>query len=132
MFRSPKIHVDRHLDMLSKNRPFGVLTNQPWDDSICSGYWFMYRPIRGLIYDVEDFVLEWWNEDWANTLFQLYDQSTLRRLVRGSPGDDQGRFIARPGIPVVVTADTWCTGGPPRDQTFLNQTVSKWDSGLPF
>ena len=92
----------------------------------------MYRPIRGLIYDVEDFVLEWWNEDWANTLFQLYDQSTLRRLVRGSPGDDQGRFIARPGIPVVVTADTWCTGGPPRDQTFLNQTVSKWDSGLPF
>ena len=67
----------------------------------------MYRPIRNLIYDVEDFVLEWWNEDWANTLFQLYDQSTLRRLVRGSPGDDQGESIAWSGVSVIVVAKTW-------------------------
>ena len=89
MFRSPEIHVSRHLAMLSLSRPFGVLTNQPWDDSICSGYWFMYRPMRDLVYDVEDFILEWWNEDWANTLFQLYDQSTLRRLIGRSTRDEE-------------------------------------------
>jgi len=45
--------------------------------------------MRDLVYDVEDFILEWWNEDWANTLFQLYDQSTLRRLVGRSTRDEE-------------------------------------------
>jgi hypothetical protein len=82
--------------------------------------------MRSLLYDVEDFVLEWWNEDWANTLFQLYDQSTLRRLVGGSPGDNQGTSIAKLSLQMIVIADTWRTGGPPRENTFLNQTVSEW------
>jgi hypothetical protein len=85
MFRHPNIHVDRHFDLLSANRPFGVLTNRPWGEGVCSGYWFMYRPPAGIrgIYDVADFILEWWNEDWQFDHFQWYDQSTLRRLMGG-------------------------------------------------
>jgi hypothetical protein len=39
---------------------------------------------------VEDFVLEWWHEDWADTLFEWYDQSTLRRMVGGESAGSQG------------------------------------------
>jgi hypothetical protein len=93
MFRSPHIHLNRHLNLLSSARPFGILTNQPWDDAMCSGYWFMYRPRGKRIFDVEDFVLEWWNEDWADTLFQWYDQSTLRRMIGGTTNGAQGQSM---------------------------------------
>jgi len=45
----------------------------------------MYRPkasTRG-IYDVADFILDWWNEDWVHDPYKWYDQSTLRRIMGG-------------------------------------------------
>ena len=56
----------------------------------------MYRPKGGkkAVYDVEDFVLEWWNEDWADTLFQWYDQSTLRRMIGGNTNGAQGGSLS--------------------------------------
>lgn len=85
MFRDPNIHVDRHFNLLSPTQPFGVLTNRPWGEGVCSGYWFMYRPkaSRRGIYDVADFILDWWNEDWVHDPFKWYDQSTLRRIMGG-------------------------------------------------
>lgn len=94
MFRDPNLHVDRHTNSLSLDRPFGILTNRPWDDGQCSGYWFMYRP-KGeykAAYDVLDFVLEWWNEDWADTRMELYDQSTIRRMIGGDTNGGRGEF----------------------------------------
>jgi len=45
----------------------------------------MYRPkaSRRGIYDVADFILDWWNEDWVHDPFKWYDQSTLRRIMGG-------------------------------------------------
>lgn len=127
MFRHPDIHVNRHLDLLSPERPFGILTNRPWSEGICSGYWFLYRPIKNSLYNVEDFILEWWNEDWADTLFQWYDQSTIRRMVGGNFAGAQGTFLSlsRP-----LKSDADAAVGPKRSHTYINQTVSmsSWKS----
>jgi len=45
----------------------------------------MYRPkpeARG-VYDVADFLLDWWNEEWVHDPYYWYDQSTLRRILGG-------------------------------------------------
>jgi hypothetical protein len=95
MFRQPEIHVNRHLDLLSPQRPFGVLTNHPYDNGANSGYWFMRRSAKvQKAFDVEDFVLQWWNEDWGDTIFQFFDQSTLRRLIGGNFFGANGKPIS--------------------------------------
>lgn len=150
LFRDPQIHVDRHLELLSPERPFGVMTNHPYDNGANSGYWFMRRfssPGTGVsdayrdqdkeqghqqqdwrkpAYDIEDFVLEWWNEDWGKTLFQFYDQSTLRRMIGGNAyGAKGGQSTAlRPGTDLSnPDTDTNSLVGPPREKIYLDQVV---------
>jgi hypothetical protein len=126
------------------------MTNHPYDNGANSGYWFMRRfssPGTGVsdayrdqdkeqghqqqdwrkpAYDIEDFVLEWWNEDWGKTLFQFYDQSTLRRMIGGNAyGAKGGQSTAlRPGTDLSnPDTDTNSLVGPPREKIYLDQVV---------
>jgi hypothetical protein len=90
MFRSPNISVHRHLDQLTPERPFGVLSNKPYDAGPKSGYWFMRRDvdeIKAGSLSVEDYLLDWWNEDCHDTNVWYYEQGTLRKLIGGPWGD---------------------------------------------
>jgi len=90
LFRDPYINVYRHLDMLSGEKNFGVLTNEPYENGPNSGYWFLRRhpdEIAAGGSSAEEFVLDWWNEDCqdagAPELSEMYDQATMRQLMGG-------------------------------------------------
>jgi len=77
-------------------------------------------------FDVEDFVLQWWNEDWGETIFQFFDQSTLRRLIGGNFFGANGKSIL-PSYPTPVLlplADI--TGTSPREKQYINEIVRKY------
>ncbi|WVF71477.1 hypothetical protein IAT40_006283 [Kwoniella sp. CBS 6097] len=127
VFRSPNISVHQHLDQLSYQRPFGVLTNRPWDTGPCSGYWFM---IRGREHDdpkagkrrgaVEDFILEWWNDDWNDAGFIWYDQATLRRVIGGDFRGGKAGPPRKSYMDRVVFLDEWAFELKSPDQLVLH------------
>jgi hypothetical protein len=100
----------------------------------------MYRPKTRGVYDVADFILDWWNEEWVDDPYKWYDQSTLRRIMGGvakgnlreslSPSLSLSLFDLRsttdrcthPLFGLRSTTDR--IEGPDRKTTYLNQTVS--------
>lgn len=66
-----------------------MLGNAPYDYQPNSGYWFVKRgrevadTVRGLPRSTgADFLLHWWNQDWADVGWgNMEEQATLRRML---------------------------------------------------
>jgi hypothetical protein len=98
VFKSPKNHIQSHLDHLSRRRPVGFLRDLPYDEEgPCAGYWFASRGVAALPHSGDslgnetgvEFLEDWWNMNWAETDYR-YDreQGLLKKMVR----DLQGEF----------------------------------------
>jgi len=98
LFRSPNISVHRHLDLLTPEKYFGILSNKPYDAGPNTGYWFIRRDlkeIRAGSPSVEDYLVDWWNEDCSDTNINYFEQGTFRKLMGGKFGDGERESFKR-------------------------------------
>ncbi|WOO83916.1 uncharacterized protein LOC62_05G007434 [Vanrija pseudolonga] len=78
IFRSTTVAPSRHLDHLTPFRPIGFVSNQPWNDGVCAGYFFVRR-------EAASFLKAWWDQEVPRkNLHRLWEQEALDKLLATS------------------------------------------------